>query len=114
MENWPLPPFFKRAHTETKASFAEALVFNLDGSSQLGQLQDFDPQTRSMRFKAKGEFFPGSRRFANIKSVQLVQPVALAGGASVTASETSSHLKTNVEVIEKFRDARFWIDVGRK
>ena len=83
MENWPLPPFFKRAHTETKASFAEALVFNLDGSSQLGQLQDFDPQTRSMRFKAKGEFFPGSRRFANIKSVQLVQPVALVPDAEL-------------------------------
>lgn len=42
------------------------------------------------------------------------RPVTLAGGESFTASELSSHLKTNVGVIEKFRDARFWIDVGRK
>lgn len=41
---------------------------------------------------------------------QLLLPMALAGQGCFTTGTLSSHLKTNVEVIERFLDVRFQID----
>lgn len=45
---------------------------------------------------------------------QLLLPMALAGGGSFTTSKLSSHLKTNVEVIERFLAVRFQIDEAER
>jgi RNA 3'-terminal phosphate cyclase (ATP) len=45
---------------------------------------------------------------------QLVLPLALVGRGGFTASVLSSHLRTNIEVIEQFVDVRFQIDEGAR
>lgn len=45
---------------------------------------------------------------------QLLLPMALAGSGSFTTSKLSSHLKTNVEVIERFLAVRFQIDEAER
>jgi RNA 3'-terminal phosphate cyclase (ATP) len=41
---------------------------------------------------------------------QLLLPMALAGGGTIHTSAPSNHVKTNIEVIEKFLPVRFEVE----
>lgn len=59
-------------------------------------------------------FHQGEAAVGEYLADQLLLPMALAGRGSFTASELSSHLRTNLEVIEKFLDVQFQLDERAK
>jgi RNA 3'-terminal phosphate cyclase (ATP) len=68
-----------------------------------------DRATRAARL-----FHLGEAAVGEYLADQLLLPMALAGRGSFTASELSSHLRTNVDVIEKFLDVQFQLDERAK
>lgn len=55
-------------------------------------------------------FHQGEAAVGEYLADQLLLPMALAGAGAFTASKLSSHLKTNIEVIEKFLDVKFQLE----
>ncbi|HXE39677.1 MAG TPA: RNA 3'-terminal phosphate cyclase [Azonexus sp.] len=62
--------------------------------------------------RAARRFNQGAAAVGEFLADQLLLPMALAGKGCFTTGQLSSHLKTNVEVIERFLDVRFQIDEG--
>ncbi len=59
-------------------------------------------------------FHQGEAAIGEYLADQLLLPMALAGSGNFTTSKLSSHLKTNIEVIEKFLDVQFRIEESAK
>lgn len=77
MENWPLPPFFKDLRASPEHAAPEAIVFGVDGTEWMGQLESFSPATMAVRFTRHGDTQARTLLFTQIKSIQLLPPVTL-------------------------------------
>ncbi|MDP3700632.1 MAG: ATPase, T2SS/T4P/T4SS family [Hylemonella sp.] len=77
LQNWPLPPFFRDERSGSEEP-PEAMLFMQDGAALHGRLTRFAPETLSLQLVLRGQQVEQTIRFAEIKSLQLIAPVALA------------------------------------
>ncbi|MDZ4076231.1 MAG: ATPase, T2SS/T4P/T4SS family [Hylemonella sp.] len=76
LQNWPLPPFFRDERPGSEEP-PEAMLFMQDGAALHGRLVRFAPETLSLQLVLRGQQAEQTIRFSDIKSLQLIAPVAL-------------------------------------